>query len=117
MNGENGVRARRVFVHVGFADLAVLSAGGHRALDVLSALYDHVGESLDVDALLRVLLDVELRVVVFAEQVEDVFVVDLEVGAADEETLCASLAVDAPEDVREGAGDDALLLLLRTATI
>lgn len=110
VDGEDGVRARAVLVHGGFAYFPVAGALLHETLYLADALHDEAGQVLHKDALVRVFLELELGVHVLGEQVPDVLVVDLKIRTAHQEFyhVCVAL-VDEPEYVLESIRNDASL--------
>ena len=79
---EDGVRARRLAVHVGGGDGARLVALGHQTGDVLVRLDGQLRQSVDVRAEHRVLAHLQRRLHLLArvQQVVHLLVVDLQVA-------------------------------------
>ena len=83
----------------------------HHLLYLLNALHCQNGQVLHEHALLLVLLQLELGLRILPEQVADLLIVDLDVGATHEELLLqVRLVVNEAIDVREGVRYDALVL-------
>ena len=96
----------RILVHSSLTHFTVLASSIEKALQVGNRLTDDLSEVLDVDSSVRVLFDLQrflsllagtrlllaVSVLVeFGQQIEDRFIVDLEVGAADQEVFTAVL--------------------------
>lgn len=78
-DGEDGVTPGAVGVHLGAADGAVLVAHGHDAVHVVGVVHHEGGEVLDVDADVGALLDLQTQGLVLAQEISDLFVVNLEI--------------------------------------
>ena len=109
--------ATRVLVHCGLTRLSVGSTLVHAVLDLSDGLDDDHVEVLDEDALLWVFLEVKLLLGVLSEQVTNLFIVNLQVAAADEELLlCVLCVIKVAEDVVERVRDDTALRLVSLQT-
>lgn len=117
VNRENGVTSGRIFVHCSLACLTIGRAVVHVPLDFLLGLHDAGGQVLHEHALVGVLLEIQFLLDILRKQVSDAFVVNFQVRAANEKPLLVIiLVVEVPEDVVEGVGDDAALVLVALDT-
>ena len=77
------MRSARILVHGRLASFTVAQARKQGSLSLVGTLGDDSGQSLNISALVRVFFELERgRVLLVAEQVQNLFVVNLEVGAA-----------------------------------
>ena len=107
INREDGVRAGRVFVHLGFSGVAVLGASLHDGVDFFDGAADGVGEIFHENALLWVFFERELAAL--PQQVVDAFVVYFQIRAAHEKTFVIGGGIDAAKNVAKGLGNDPTL--------
>ena len=106
---ENGVRTRGSLIHQRCTDGAVLVALTKNSINLLDGLH-HLGRQvLDVNAGIGRFLELEALFVVAgaAKEVDDVLVVNLVVGGANQIRLLGCFHADMLENVGEGIGDDA----------
>ena len=108
---EHGVRTRGrgALIHQRCTDGAVLVASTKNSINLLDGLH-HLGRQvLDVNAGIGRFLELEALFVVAgaAKEVDDVLVVNLVVGGANQIRLLRRFHTDMLEDVGKGIGDDA----------
>lgn len=106
------MRTTRIFVHGSLACFTVTQTSKERFLCLGGALGDDSGEPLHIGAFVGVFLDLKSsRVFLVTQKVKDLFVVDLEVGAAHQELRFLVGFINKAEDVANGLGDDTSILL------
>ena len=107
--------SRRVLIHCCFSGLSVLDTGLEKSLQFWNRFYDDLGQVLNVNSAIWVLFNLQrlllllqrtisfLLVVIpskFGKQIENLFVVDLEVGASNQKLLSVvGVPINEAEDV------------------
>ena len=99
---EYRMTTRRIFVHCRLSGLPVGITLLHIVLDLRNSLNNTRREILDIDALVLVLLQIELVVNIFGEQVPDLLVINFQIRTTDQKLFCYVVrVVKVPEDVIE----------------
>lgn len=113
------MRAGRIFIHGCFPHHTLLRSIEHQLLNLRDALDNAARQILNVDALVRVFLELKplvlrrpITATVPDKEISDVFVIDLEIGAANKELhlVLVRAFVNEAEDVIERVGYDASML-------
>mmetsp|Transcript_22823 Transcript_22823/g.28284 ORF Transcript_22823/g.28284 Transcript_22823/m.28284 type:complete len:240 (-) Transcript_22823:7-726(-) len=108
-DGEDGVGARRVLVHVGLADMAVHVTLQEHLHHVFGLLDDERGQVLHVHT--RVLVSEVQTGALFVQQVANILIVDFQIRHS-HQVLLLCVTLNLGEDIFEGARHDTLVLVI-----
>ena len=109
---EEGVRARRMCIHISGAHRPILRTDIHDLTHLISRFGRKIRQVLDIDARVNFFMELESILRVFGEQIAHFLIVDLHVGCAHQELSLIRVSLDALEDVIEGARHDTSQLLV-----